>query len=534
MSDATPDPLVDPRGVRFAAALTTVVLALVLVTGSAGCWPPRSPCSRSARSPACASRPYSVAVPPARRAAARPAHRARGRRTGPLLPGRRPGLRRWSAPIGYATGVTALGIAATALALAAAFLNAAFGFCLGCEMYALIARLRTTDHHRELPHEPPGRPGHRRLGREEPRHRRDRLPRGRRGHHRLRRRPPSRRRQDRLDRPSCRTRCAATSSTSDQFEALLSAKGIGNDDTVVLYGGNNNWFAAYAYWQFKLYGHGDVKLLDGGRKKWELDGRTLTTDVADRPGDHVHRAGRPTCRSARSATRSSPRSAHKNLVDVRSPDEFSGKILAPAHLPQEQSQRPGHIPAAINIPWSKAANEDGTFKSDEELAKLYGDEGFDGSQGDHRLLPHRRALVAHVVRAARAARPRRRQELRRQLDRVRLAHRRADRAGRGRQGLMCGAPDQAVDAAAGHRPLQGDRAHRPGRRGRRAGGRRVRAAARRHRRVHRRGRGVGERRLPLLRRARHLDPARPVPRGNGEAQVTAEAPGLHDTVVTVG
>jgi thiosulfate/3-mercaptopyruvate sulfurtransferase len=165
----------------------------------------------------------------------------------------------------------------------------------------------------------------------------------------------------------------------EQFEQLLSAKGVSSDDTVVLYGGNNNWFAAYAYWQFKLYGHGDVKLLDGGRKKWELDGRTLTTDVPERPAatytaqvpDNSIRAFRDEVVDAIGT---------KNLVDVRSPDEFSGKILAPAHLPQEQSQRPGHVPGAINIPWSKAANEDGTFRSDEELAKLYGDEGFDGSR----------------------------------------------------------------------------------------------------------------------------------------------------------
>jgi thiosulfate/3-mercaptopyruvate sulfurtransferase len=161
----------------------------------------------------------------------------------------------------------------------------------------------------------------------------------------------------------------------EQFEQLLSAKGVGNDDTVVLYGGNNNWFAAYAYWQFKLYGHQDVKLLDGGRKKWELDGRPLTSDVAERTAtsytaqepDNSIRAFRDEVVEAIGG---------KNLIDVRSPDEFSGKILAPAHLPQEQSQRPGHIPSAINIPWSKAANEDGTFKSDDELKKLYSDAGY--------------------------------------------------------------------------------------------------------------------------------------------------------------
>jgi thiosulfate/3-mercaptopyruvate sulfurtransferase len=159
------------------------------------------------------------------------------------------------------------------------------------------------------------------------------------------------------------------------FSALMSRKGIGNDDTVVLYGGNNNWFAAYAYWQFKLYGHADVRLLDGGRKKWELDGRELSKEPADRPAA-TYSAKTPdlSIRAFRDEVVASIGS--KNLVDVRSPDEFSGKIKAPAHLPQEQSQRAGHIPTAINIPWSKAAADDGTFRSDEELAKLYAGEGF--------------------------------------------------------------------------------------------------------------------------------------------------------------
>jgi thiosulfate/3-mercaptopyruvate sulfurtransferase len=162
----------------------------------------------------------------------------------------------------------------------------------------------------------------------------------------------------------------------EQFEELLSAKGIGNDDLVVLYGGNNNWFAAYAYWEFRLYGHPNVKLLDGGRKKWELDGRTLATDVVSRSSTS-YKAQEPdlSIRAFRDEVIDSI--GKKNLVDVRSPDEFTGKILAPAHLPQEQSQRPGHVPTAINIPWSKAANEDGTFKSDEELRELYGQEGYD-------------------------------------------------------------------------------------------------------------------------------------------------------------
>ena len=161
-----------------------------------------------------------------------------------------------------------------------------------------------------------------------------------------------------------------------QFEALLSDRGIANDDTVILYGGNNNWFAAYAYWYFKLYGHGDVKLLDGGRKKWELDARPLVTDVVERPKtQYVAQEPDTSIRAFRDEVVAAI--GTKNLVDVRSPDEFAGRLLAPAHLPQEQAQRAGHIPTAISVPWSKAANEDGTFKSDDELRKIYADAGLD-------------------------------------------------------------------------------------------------------------------------------------------------------------
>ena len=165
------------------------------------------------------------------------------------------------------------------------------------------------------------------------------------------------------------------------FEKLLSERGIANDDTVVLYGGNNNWFAAYAYWYFKLYGHEDVKLLDGGRKKWELDSRDLVdgSEVPSRPATTYKAKEQNT---AIRAFRDDVVQAigTKNLVDVRSPDEFAGKLLAPAHLPQEQSQRPGHVPSARNIPWSKNANDDGTFKSDEELKQLYAEENVDLSK----------------------------------------------------------------------------------------------------------------------------------------------------------
>ncbi|MBV6701170.1 sulfurtransferase [Kitasatospora aureofaciens] len=160
------------------------------------------------------------------------------------------------------------------------------------------------------------------------------------------------------------------------FEALLSAKGIANDDTVVLYGGNNNWFASYAYWYFKLYGHGDVRLLDGGRKKWELDSRDLVSEVPARAATaYKAQAVDSSIRAFRDDVIAAIGTL--NLVDVRSPDEFSGKLLAPAHLPQEQSQRPGHVPSARNIPWAKNANDDGTFKSDDELKALYEAEGID-------------------------------------------------------------------------------------------------------------------------------------------------------------
>ncbi len=167
--------------------------------------------------------------------------------------------------------------------------------------------------------------------------------------------------------------------TKQQFEALLSRNGISNDDTVILYGGNNNWFAAFAYWHFKLYGFEDVRLLDGGRKKWELDSRELVIEVPERtPTTYTAKEQDKDIRAFRDEVVAAI--GNQNLVDVRSPDEFSGKLLAPAHLPQEQSQTAGHIPTAANIPWSKAANDDGTFRSDAELTELYEAEGVDLSK----------------------------------------------------------------------------------------------------------------------------------------------------------
>ena len=158
------------------------------------------------------------------------------------------------------------------------------------------------------------------------------------------------------------------------FEALMGARGIDENTEVVLYGGNNNWFAAYGYWYFKLYGHENVRLMDGGRKKWELEERPLTTDVPTptattytaKPADQAIRALRD---EVIASVRKAP------MVDVRSPEEYSGALAAPAHLPQEQAQRSGHIPGALNIPWSRAANEDGTFRSADELRALYLDSG---------------------------------------------------------------------------------------------------------------------------------------------------------------
>jgi thiosulfate/3-mercaptopyruvate sulfurtransferase len=165
-----------------------------------------------------------------------------------------------------------------------------------------------------------------------------------------------------------------------KFEQLLGSSGIDNDTTVILYGDNNNWFAAWALWQLNIYGHRDVRLMDGGRKKWIAEGRELTAE-APRVTPKSYRAKNPdfSIRGFLSeVTRASAEKAAQ-LVDVRSPQEFSGEILAPPGLP-ETCQRGGHIPGAKNIPWGKACNEDGTFKSAEELRALYGGAGITGDK----------------------------------------------------------------------------------------------------------------------------------------------------------
>jgi thiosulfate/3-mercaptopyruvate sulfurtransferase len=160
------------------------------------------------------------------------------------------------------------------------------------------------------------------------------------------------------------------------FSRLLAEAGVGPETTVVLYGGNNNWFAAYAYWLLKLRGYDHVKLLNGGRKKWELESRELANEVPAYPATGFTIAGpdRPEIRAMRDEV-IGKLGSETGFVDVRSPEEYRGEKLAPDHLPQEQSQVPGHIAGAANIPWAKAANDDGTFKSADELKALYEGEG---------------------------------------------------------------------------------------------------------------------------------------------------------------
>lgn len=166
-----------------------------------------------------------------------------------------------------------------------------------------------------------------------------------------------------------------TIASKEDFEKLLQKSGIDADTTVVLYGDNNNWFAAWAYWLLKYYGFDDVRILDGGRLKWEAEGRELTTDVPEYEStDYTVSEIKGEYRAFRDDIKERLNAGDFGLVDVRSPDEFTGKILAPPGL-DELSQRAGHIPGASNIPWSKAVNEDGTFKSKEELKKIYADEG---------------------------------------------------------------------------------------------------------------------------------------------------------------
>lgn len=168
--------------------------------------------------------------------------------------------------------------------------------------------------------------------------------------------------------------------SQQQFEELMSNSGIARDTTVVIYGDNNNWFSAWAFWQMKIYGHPDVRLMNGGRKKWLAEGRELTTE-APKPAKAQYKASAAdlSLRSFLPQVQAAVSSRSSAMVDVRSPQEFTGEILAPPGLP-ETCQRGGHIPGARSIPWGKAVNEDGTFKSYDELRALYGGEGVDGSR----------------------------------------------------------------------------------------------------------------------------------------------------------
>ena len=164
------------------------------------------------------------------------------------------------------------------------------------------------------------------------------------------------------------------------FSALMDSRGISNDDHVVLYGGNNNWFAAYAYWYFKVYGHDKVSLMDGGRKLWELQGRELTADetkVATSSG-YTASAANEDIRAKRDQILAEfvDASGNKATVDVRSPAEYAGELIAPPHLPNEGAQVPGHIPGAANVPWATAVNPDtGAFLPADELRTIYSDKG---------------------------------------------------------------------------------------------------------------------------------------------------------------
>ena len=166
-----------------------------------------------------------------------------------------------------------------------------------------------------------------------------------------------------------------------EMEALLSSSGVAPDTTVILYGDNNNWFAAWAFWQLKYYGHNDVRLMNGGRALWLAEGRAVTTDVPSHAATQYSiTAENGDLRALRDYVLQAVNSGSHALVDVRSPDEFSGALNAPPNVPQEGSQRNGHIPGAANIPWGQAVNEDGTFKSAEDLSALYGGKGVDGSR----------------------------------------------------------------------------------------------------------------------------------------------------------
>ena len=165
------------------------------------------------------------------------------------------------------------------------------------------------------------------------------------------------------------------------FERVLGERGIGNSTTVVVYGDKNNWFAAYAYWYLKVYGHGDVRILDGGRQKWIDEGREVTTDIPSPAAQPYSASERDeTIRAYRDQVREWLVGGGVSLVDVRSPGEYAGDLIAPPGYEQEGAQRAGHIPTAVSVPWASAVRDDGTFKSADELRELYGAKGVTAEQ----------------------------------------------------------------------------------------------------------------------------------------------------------
>jgi thiosulfate/3-mercaptopyruvate sulfurtransferase len=172
--------------------------------------------------------------------------------------------------------------------------------------------------------------------------------------------------------------------TTTDFEKLMSASGIANDTVVVLYGDNNNWFACYAFWQMKLYGHKDARIMDGGRKLWLAQNRPTTTEVPRYQATrYVAQEPDTSIRAFRDDVKDAIRESKSNLVDVRSPDEYTGKVIAPPGM-TETAQRGGHIPSAQNIPWAQAVNEDGTFKNPDALRQVYEAKG---------IIPHKDAIA---------------------------------------------------------------------------------------------------------------------------------------------
>ena len=390
---------IDPRGPRFGALITMVVFAVVLITGNVWLLAAQAVVFAAGAILGLRHSPYGLLYkwlvrprlgPPDELEAEAPPRFAQAVGLAISIIG----------IIGFAAGLRPLGLVAAGLGLVAAVLNGVFGLCLGCEMYLMIRRTWPAQAERRPKLTQPSNCS---TSRSSPRvladteedlsmsrsdvlvdaewveaHRDDPgvvlvevdedTSAYDKGHIRGAVKIDWKKdlqdpvRRDFVDR--------------EGFAALLSERGISNDDTVILYGGNNNWFAAYAYWYFKLYGHKNVKLLDGGRKKWELDSRELVTEVPARAAtSYTAQEQDSSIRAFRDEVINAI--GNKNLIDVRSPDEFAGRLLAPAHLPQEQAQRGGHVPTAKNVPWSKAAEDDGTFKSDDALRTLYSEAGVD-------------------------------------------------------------------------------------------------------------------------------------------------------------